>query len=289
MAKTATSQNEKTDEQEFLTAISLGFESAYTNSKKCLKQLIFKETDSRYPALSILMYDFFTKKELKDNKVRRDEQIIKKELAELLNELENKTKEDSLRPFGLKLKAREAALDRDYQTFSDYNNQLITAYPNSVPELTSLYDEIAYQVEMTGNLDRAKELLARLDAAYPEEELTLQAHLLLGEDVDLHKPGLPQPPQTIAETSTEFKLMPAVPNPFNPTTTIEYQLSKPCFVELTIYNSLGQKVATLVSKKQPAGNYKVVWNASSFSNGVYIFELKTEEGIHIIKKLILLK
>jgi flagellar hook assembly protein FlgD len=51
------------------------------------------------------------------------------------------------------------------------------------------------------------------------------------------------------------------PNPFNPKTAIGYQLSAVSTVELSIYNLLGQKVATLVSGKQAAGQHQIEWDA----------------------------
>jgi C1A family cysteine protease len=63
------------------------------------------------------------------------------------------------------------------------------------------------------------------------------------------------------------------PNPFNPTTAISYQLPALSQVDVSVYNLLGQKVATLVSEKQAAGSYSVVWDATGFSAGVYFCRL----------------
>ncbi len=79
------------------------------------------------------------------------------------------------------------------------------------------------------------------------------------------------------------------PNPFNPKTTINYQLPSGSQVDLSIYNLLGQKVATLVSEKKAAGSYKVEWYASAFASGVYFYKLETNTGFVQTKKLILLK
>ena len=91
------------------------------------------------------------------------------------------------------------------------------------------------------------------------------------------------------ETPKEFALKQNYPNPFNPKTVISYQLPKTSDVELAVYNLLGQKVATLVSKKQPVGTYNVEWDATGFSSGVYIYTLETNEGYKQSKKLVLLK
>lgn len=79
------------------------------------------------------------------------------------------------------------------------------------------------------------------------------------------------------------------PNPFNPKTTISYQLPVSSSVEISIYNILGQKVATLVNKKQPAGVYTIEWDATGFASGVYFYRLETVEGFVQTKKLVVLK
>jgi uncharacterized lipoprotein YddW (UPF0748 family) len=78
------------------------------------------------------------------------------------------------------------------------------------------------------------------------------------------------------------------PNPFNPVTAIGYRLSAISDVDLSIFNLLGQKVKTLVSERQPAGNYKIEWNATGYASGVYIYRLKT--GVRQdVKKMILIR
>jgi len=86
-----------------------------------------------------------------------------------------------------------------------------------------------------------------------------------------------------------FALFQNYPNPFNPKTTISYMISAISHVELNIYNMLGQKVATLVNKRQPAGNHKVEWDASGFASGVYFYRLETGQGLISSRKLVLLK
>ena len=87
----------------------------------------------------------------------------------------------------------------------------------------------------------------------------------------------------------EYKLSQNFPNPFNPKTVISYQLAATSKVDLSIYNLIGQKVATLISRKQPAGGYKIEWDASAFVSGVYLYRLETDNGFAQTKKLILLK
>jgi len=88
---------------------------------------------------------------------------------------------------------------------------------------------------------------------------------------------------------TKFVLFQNYPNPFNPTTAITYQLSMVSQVDLSIYNVMGQKVAELVSEKQPAGSYNVEWDAKEFASGVYFYRLTTDRGFIQTRKLVVLK
>ena len=85
-----------------------------------------------------------------------------------------------------------------------------------------------------------------------------------------------------------FDLLQNYPNPFNPDTKIRYQLSDHSHVNLSIFNSLGQKIITLVSKNQIAGVYEIEWDASDFPSGVYFTNLITESGSRS-RKILLLK
>lgn len=85
-----------------------------------------------------------------------------------------------------------------------------------------------------------------------------------------------------------FRLDNNYPNPFNPVTTIRYEIPAACTVSLKIYNILGQVVATLIDAKQLAGAYEVKWNASGLSSGVYFYKLETP-GFRETKKMILIK
>ncbi|MCK4558964.1 MAG: T9SS type A sorting domain-containing protein, partial [Calditrichia bacterium] len=71
-------------------------------------------------------------------------------------------------------------------------------------------------------------------------------------------------------------------------TVINYELPTTNFVELSIYNLLGQKVVTLVSERQPAGFHQVEWEASGFASGVYYFQIKAGE-FQAIRKMTLLR
>jgi len=89
-----------------------------------------------------------------------------------------------------------------------------------------------------------------------------------------------------------FHLARNYPNPFNPETTIKYQLPKPGYVSLNIYNLLGQRVRTLVDDEKPAGYYQIIWDGRDdrgvlVSSGIYLYELRASDFQKTRKMLIL--
>lgn len=90
------------------------------------------------------------------------------------------------------------------------------------------------------------------------------------------------------EIPVQFELTQNYPNPFNPSTEIKFSLPKSGFVNLSVYNLLGEKVAELVNENLNAGIYNYQWNAKNLTSGVYIYRLESE-NISLTKKMTLLK
>lgn len=88
---------------------------------------------------------------------------------------------------------------------------------------------------------------------------------------------------------SEFALYQNYPNPFNPTTTISFSLPATNKVKLTVYNMLGQKVATLLDNQvMPSGNHSVAFDASKLASGTYIYRLEAG-NVSATKKMTLIK
>jgi len=90
------------------------------------------------------------------------------------------------------------------------------------------------------------------------------------------------------QSPEKFVLFQNYPNPFNVRTNIEFLLPKAEFVILKIYNSLGQDVSTLISKKLTAGKHRYTWDASNFASGVYFYriELTSSKSTNSLQKQI---
>lgn len=99
------------------------------------------------------------------------------------------------------------------------------------------------------------------------------------------------PQKGTIETSSlpsQFEVYPSYPNPFNPSTNIAFALPEDGFVDVKIYNALGQEVAALVHDVMNAGEHTIKWNAGNMSSGVYLY-MVNYNGMTKTGKLILTK
>ncbi len=108
--------------------------------------------------------------------------------------------------------------------------------------------------------------------------------------------GTPRPFHTIIPTSvtdaqtpvpTEYELAQNYPNPFNPTTTITYSIPEDGFVNLAIYNLLGEKVATLVNQEKSTGVYTQEFDASNLPSGIYVYQIQVNNFISSQKMMLM--
>ncbi|NWF49917.1 MAG: T9SS type A sorting domain-containing protein [Ignavibacteriaceae bacterium] len=86
---------------------------------------------------------------------------------------------------------------------------------------------------------------------------------------------------------TGSKLFQNYPNPFNPLTTISYQIKEQGFVQLKVYNLLGQEIVTLVNEEMPSGIYETLLDASNLPSGVYIYSLRVNDFVQNNKMTLL--
>jgi len=86
----------------------------------------------------------------------------------------------------------------------------------------------------------------------------------------------------------KFSLANNYPNPFNPSTKIQYSLPTNEFVSLKVYDIIGREVATLVNQQQSAGVYDVSFNASNLTSGIYFYKIDAGSFVDV-KKMMLIK
>jgi Secretion system C-terminal sorting domain len=109
-----------------------------------------------------------------------------------------------------------------------------------------------------------------------------------GEDARVNKLAEPDSILVDLPSIQDYALNSNYPNPFNPTTQISYQIPQNSFVNLIVYNSIGQRVAELVNQHQSSGRYSVQFNAANLPSGVYIYKLQTN-NFSDVKKMLLTK
>jgi len=90
------------------------------------------------------------------------------------------------------------------------------------------------------------------------------------------------------ETISEHKLLPNYPNPFNPATTIEYQLSQNTQVLLEVYDVSGRRVQVLANDTRPAGHYSAEFDGSNLASGMYMVRFQADNEVQI-RKITLIK
>jgi hypothetical protein len=113
------------------------------------------------------------------------------------------------------------------------------------------------------------------------------------EDVDVSLDGEGFTPDAVDRIISNtlpnsYALHSAVPNPFNPITTIQYDLPQPSLVKLEIFDSSGRKAATLVEGWRQAGAYSATFNGGNLASGVYVCRL-TAGNFEAAAKLVLMK
>ncbi|MDW7679519.1 MAG: FlgD immunoglobulin-like domain containing protein, partial [bacterium] len=135
----------------------------------------------------------------------------------------------------------------------------------------------------------------KLIEKYPGDNLAISALSTLGEwtPKELEKELMPKHLYVSQVISNDYALFQNYPNPFNPTTQIQYQLPQPAWVVVAIYNSLGQKIKTLINQQQLAGFYKVEWNGTDaygnqLGTGFYWYQIRAGEYL-ATKKMLMIK
>ncbi|MFC2152126.1 metallophosphoesterase [Bacteroidota bacterium] len=135
----------------------------------------------------------------------------------------------------------------------------------------SVQNGILEQVDQSGEI-----VVCYVNVVIPAQS-SISVTIKIGDEVSVSEP----------ETIPKPVLYQNYPNPVSSKTIISYQLTKSSSVDLEIYTLTSQRVTSFVSKKLPAGNYQVEWDATDTDNGVYFYRLRTD-NFELVRKLIVL-
>ena len=163
----------------------------------------------------------------------------------------------------------------------DFTWLTVSPYKGTSVAIGNLNDSISVQIGVYGTDDNftiAEDIVIASDYS----ELTVQ--IGVGVEVAIDESGL---------TPFEFALHQNYPNPFNPETNIQFDVAENSDVNVSIFNIMGQKVATLVNGNMDAGIYHIKWNGLSdkgitLPSGMYFYKMKSSE-YQSVKKLVLVK
>ncbi len=149
-----------------------------------------------------------------------------------------------------------------------------------------------YDVDLTGLGGKSAVVLAS-GFVNPSKNQNGKSFALIGVLANGQVVNFPDPPTGVTEFAdskipSQFELQQNYPNPFNPTTTISFSIPKSEFVKLSVYNALGQQVATLVNEQLNAGQYKLLFDASNLVSGIYFYRIEAG-NFTSTKRLVLLR
>jgi len=99
--------------------------------------------------------------------------------------------------------------------------------------------------------------------------------------------GAPSDVELINGLPEEYSLKQNYPNPFNPSTSIEYSIPSESFVELKVFDVLGNEVASLVNEQQQAGVYRADFTADNLPSGMYFARITANEFTQVVKMILL--
>jgi tetratricopeptide (TPR) repeat protein len=203
----------------------------------------------------------------------------------------SRNKEDELYATTLELENTFLMRDGEYDKAIENFNTLKTNFEKNEETYKHALFNLGYiNYYPLNNQSTGQEYFAELKNKYPDDELTQFSMLLLGEidNIPAHDQGLPKKLLTEDESTNEFALSENYPNPFNPSTTINYTLPEGGKVQIRIFDILGCEVATLMNGFDSKGQHSVVWDGSNAASGIYFYNISFKNQA-MNKKMLLVK
>ena len=175
-------------------------------------------------------------------------------------------------------------------TFLDAQEMLVAIGLAELGE-TSGYTQFAVNLDYTGGSGQPAAQAIIWLAIIPSSEsqidsVTLGSYFLIDDlefdNVSSISDG------SFGDSPKSYHLTQNYPNPFNPSTKINFSLPQPGRVRLSVFNSLGQEVETLIDKDMTAGDHQVTFNAENYPSGIYFYRIEAGE-FQDVKKMVLLR
>ncbi len=169
----------------------------------------------------------------------------------------------------------------DPLTVTNIQPQLFSAYYDISPTSFTLQQNDSTEVTVTFTPAATQSYDTHLGIFWDPGTYYLVRVLGSGTTVSVHDPDHEVLPD-------QFSLAQNYPNPFNPSTEIRFALPVGSMVKLTVFNTLGQEVATLTNTHYPAGTHAVQWNAGNVPSGIYFYRMEAGNFTDM-KKMVLTK
>ncbi len=180
-----------------------------------------------------------------------------------------------------------------YESDANFSRTVHLLKPDGEEIILSESEETNLAVDETIN----EENLLVVEADWPAGEYLLEVHWeeesgSFKQSVAFEKQEeVARASSSPGETQAISSLLSNFPNPFNPSTTLRYQLTSDASVELVIYNTLGEQIVSLVNERQSAGQYTVLWNAEnhageSVASGIYLARIQINNRVETSKLLL---
>jgi len=275
----ATEETKQTEEELLLEeAMMYKYQNNYTESEKILSRLITESTEGRIIQQSLMEYAWVAQ-------LSNDESFFKK-LEGLESGFSSSINEIAAKSALAKLHYSKRAYDKALKQL----DKIIEKNPDTEEEQAALIFASCVATD-AGYSGRALEYYGlvindRFKTSTQSGEL-LELNHYMQNSMANHEG------ENEFDEGTDLELPKSIflsnyPNPFNPTTTINYALPEQAGVTLKLYDLLGREVALLVNEVKDAGEYSVNFDASRLSSGVYIYQLKVGNSI-LSKKMTLIK
>ncbi len=192
-----------------------------------------------------------------------DELINVLDILQIVNIILNTRNEDGIA--SAKLQQNELSVSGSVGGIQ-FNGELLSSINGN--DIVQSANGITLIYNMTGKLETESFELS-------ENSSDLVVSSSMGKEVEL-------------QTVSQFAILDNYPNPFNPSTTISYQLNQNGQININIFDLNGKLIDELVNDYKEMGNYSINWNASNLANGVYIVKLQSNKFTEM-RKITLLK